>query len=299
METGDGYRKVPNPPRTCIFCGGRPISKEHLYAEWMADFLWPGGESTHRVSLMESSDGERDFRALRSGKGSLPQKGDHRSKGLRVVCTACNNGWMSQMQSDAKPVLMPYLLGDAFVPNRDQQRRIANWSAMFSIVWEQADLLTAAIDQRQRTSFMRSRRPPKHWLSWIGRFDGTGAAPALHRGLGMVGHEDLQADTPYPMHAQITIGGAGGLLFVTASTTRDSVAADYFKELRSRAAAAGLLRVWPSVGFRQSIPSHFQHSNLFEFMNYLSGIEIPPPHGASNRATEGVDGSWIRATSGR
>jgi hypothetical protein len=41
--------------------------------------------------------------------GPLHRKGDARSQKLKVVCKACNSGWMSELQDRTKPVLLPLL----------------------------------------------------------------------------------------------------------------------------------------------------------------------------------------------
>jgi hypothetical protein len=37
--------------------------------------------------------------------------GDPRSRRLQIVCGPCNNGWMSDLQTAAKPTLVPLITG--------------------------------------------------------------------------------------------------------------------------------------------------------------------------------------------
>src|SRR3954469_13275208 len=84
----------------CIFCGGTPLSKEHFFAEWMHDYL-PPKPSTHYVA---GSD-------LIGRPGKMFRPGNVFERHLRVVCKACNSGWMSTLQNEAKPILIPLMQG--------------------------------------------------------------------------------------------------------------------------------------------------------------------------------------------
>jgi hypothetical protein len=49
---------------------------------------------------------------------------------LRKVCRSCNGGWMGRLESQAKPVLTPMILGrQQSTLSIDDQATIANWVA--------------------------------------------------------------------------------------------------------------------------------------------------------------------------
>lgn len=99
-------KRIQNPPRKCIFCGEGPISREHIWAEWMRGYL-PTGEQSQ--SLLRT---DKDSNTTTLNPGQLTQKGDARSRKLKVVCKACNSGWMSGIQTITKPILLPLLIGE-------------------------------------------------------------------------------------------------------------------------------------------------------------------------------------------
>lgn len=238
----------------------------------MAEFLLSGGNTFHRVT-MYAHDAEGNVEVMRDADGLLALKGEHRSRGLKVVCTRCNNGWMSVLQRNAKPALLPFLRRQAYAPNRQQQRVLANWITMFSMVFDRADLPTSAVDQRQRTHFMTSKSPPKHWMSWVADYlDLSGTGPAFHRGLALIDHVHEEAAVPYQMNTQLTLGAVGGLMFVTLSSTQDWVAERHFNDVRRHMADSGFFRVWPSSGFRQPIPSQMQSHHAWLVVDKITEL---------------------------
>lgn len=81
--------------RTCAFCGGKGLSKEHVVPRWALDLL----RIDEPVSLTRHSvrqDARRD--------GWMMAKPDMT---VRKVCKTCNNGWMARLEGEAGPVLRP------------------------------------------------------------------------------------------------------------------------------------------------------------------------------------------------
>ena len=80
--------------RQCIFCGGGGLTNEHAWPQWILNEQDPFG-------IVVESDGEH-VRTLVGPKAAIK---------LKVVCAACNNGWMSDLEAKAKPVLGPLIDG--------------------------------------------------------------------------------------------------------------------------------------------------------------------------------------------
>src|SRR5712691_558751 len=99
--------------KVCVFCGGRPTTREHVYAAWLRDAL-PVGTSKFKTT---DADGnpmweQTTFDII-----------------AKVACATCNNGWMSDLEAACKPLLIEAILyGAEFDLNRDQQRTVALWA---------------------------------------------------------------------------------------------------------------------------------------------------------------------------
>jgi hypothetical protein len=137
---------IPKPRRVCIFCGRPGLTKEHMWADWLRNYI-PRERQEHRVgstniSLAQHEDSVQDRIERRSG--------DPHSRRIRCVCRECNNGWMSQLQEAAKPFLVPMLTGQKVALYESGKTTLASWAAMFVMVAEQVDQTKVAISAVER-----------------------------------------------------------------------------------------------------------------------------------------------------
>ncbi|MEK8146667.1 hypothetical protein NKH18_51540 [Streptomyces sp. M10(2022)] len=83
-------------PMSCVFCGGSPVTKEHIFPQWLNEYLLPGRQQTEQA---------------RYGEGAYDKT--RQSVGLdftvKKVCASCNNGWMSQLEVASKDALAPLI----------------------------------------------------------------------------------------------------------------------------------------------------------------------------------------------
>jgi hypothetical protein len=171
-------KKIPNPPRKCIFCGKGPISREHVWAKWMRDYL-PRGQAAQFIH-------EADFEnsTQRSRPGPLNRKGDARSQKLKVACVDCNTKWMSVLQDQTRPILLPLLLREDKALTPQEQEALASWLTMFTMVYGTTVPDYAADTIEQREAFKRDKKAPLYWRFWCAPFDGQ-SSPAIQTGVGL------------------------------------------------------------------------------------------------------------------
>lgn len=81
-------------------------------------------------------------------------------KQLRVVCHACNNQWMSRLETAAKPLLMPLILGRPATLTADNQATLARWFVMKAMVAERRDPRDSIYSSEDRMAFHRDLRMP-------------------------------------------------------------------------------------------------------------------------------------------
>ena len=185
------------------------MSKEHLWAKWMRDYL-PRGPNTQQIGVRNFETGARHTQP-----GPLDVKGDARSQKLKVVCETCNNNWMSQLQALAKPVLLPLIKGESQIIRGNEREILAIWATMFALVYE-----TTAVDYPispnvERADFKRTKCPLPYWAYWCGAFDGL-SSPAYHIGVfaqenvGPVVGVENATDAP---RVHLTLFGAGKICF--------------------------------------------------------------------------------------
>jgi hypothetical protein len=100
-------------PRSCAFCNQPGVTKEHVWPDWMRkQGVIPAGAGTH---VVESSRSTRVFQA---------PLGDTQ---VRQVCGKCNSGWMSRLEAEAAPLLMPMFEGSAIALDGTSQDTLSKW----------------------------------------------------------------------------------------------------------------------------------------------------------------------------
>lgn len=81
----------------CMFCNHIKLSKEHLFGSWVRKVIpydLNTKEHTNHTITTYNEDGEPFIR-----KGAFANSGSVLSRTTKVVCSTCNNTWMSQIEN--------------------------------------------------------------------------------------------------------------------------------------------------------------------------------------------------------
>jgi hypothetical protein len=153
---------------------------------------------------------------------------------------------MSRLQTRAKPLLIPLIGGEWPPLSGYEQKTIAAWATMFTMVVEFADPNTLTIPFQQRDHFRLTQTPPDKWVVWIGNFNG-----GLWRGVfnhfawGPPAVWSQPDSSPVTLtdktDSQSTAIAPGRLFLMTFSTTRLGLKV----EERAFARRFGLRVLWP------------------------------------------------------
>jgi hypothetical protein len=155
---------MAKPQRFCIFCGSPGLSREHVFADWLRNYV---PRDLERHTQKHSIVGPRmEVWAESTRKFS----GDPRSRRVPVVCRPCNQGWMGKMQERAKPYLLPLILGQSSKLRPTGQSAVAAWATMAVMVAEHVDPRVVTVPPPERTKFMNTLQPPKTWHIWLARY---------------------------------------------------------------------------------------------------------------------------------
>jgi hypothetical protein len=144
--------------RSCIFCGGRPVTREHILPMWIAD-LFRDGEGAFVGSVQITHEGQ----------AAPPRRHESRTdilSPIRLVCACCNNGWMSDLEESARPLLEPMINDHSAVHlSEDEQGVIARWAAKTAILLGNVAKPPYQALPSRLDSIMRQPDGPPH--SWI------------------------------------------------------------------------------------------------------------------------------------
>jgi hypothetical protein len=161
--------------RGCVFCGGSPLTKEHIWSDWL-DSILPRALS-HRLETRESAIAKavvngQPLYAPPSRSDRLRQGAVHTLK-TRTVCKRCNGGWMKGIVDRAKPVAEGVIKLQARVLTQDAQASLAAWLALSAVMRDQK--ATAHPQKMQRDvlqCLFSSGLPPADFFVAIGAFFG-------------------------------------------------------------------------------------------------------------------------------
>jgi hypothetical protein len=139
-----------------MFCSGRVSTKEDVWPLWLLRMI--GADKPGEMN------GERGGAVLRSWRLA--------GSGIRVgfVCRGCNNGWMSELESRAKPVIEPLLNDAPYVLAADHQLTLAVWAVKSAMVFEALRLNQPWVfTHEERMQLRESSTLPQRTKVWIAK----------------------------------------------------------------------------------------------------------------------------------
>jgi hypothetical protein len=208
----------------CVFCGGHPLSKEHLWPDWMDDFF-PGG--LYRQETSEQRGPDQAFQPEPRQMEGGPWK-----TAFKAVCEPCNNGWMSQIESGVKDTLLALGRGHQINLGLDQQEQLARWVAMKAMVAENGipKVQDARVfTQELRDSFKQEGASlPKNFFCWIVRSSPVAMWGARYlRVSDALPHSVDMSNDPLTANSTAGMWGIGELLIVWFFTRRSDIGFRY------------------------------------------------------------------------
>jgi hypothetical protein len=110
----------------CLACGNTPSSPslEHVFARWLLEEFGPDARiDLFRLHHDGASEQVRDTIKLDSFK-------------LKKVCAACNNGWMSELENAAKPLILEVIRDNRALDSfsEEERRILARWAGKTAII---------------------------------------------------------------------------------------------------------------------------------------------------------------------
>src|SRR4051812_28561523 len=115
--------------RACIFCGGKPTTEEHIISKWLRPLLHQH-ESSTRITRHAQPDMSRPAELLSTYQR---QKIEVTAK---VVCKACNSGWMNDIEAAARPSIEKMVRGQVTLLGRDEQPNVAAWATLKPVLFQ-------------------------------------------------------------------------------------------------------------------------------------------------------------------
>lgn len=142
--------------RVCMFCQGKASTREDVWPSWL----------TRRAPVSGTARIYAERRELNLGSWPIKQP----KLLVKWLCRSCNNGWMSRLESEAKPVIESIL--DDTLDNLDAsaQMTLAVWAAKTAMVLEAVDSDRIWFYSEDERNLMRVARViPVRTSIWIAK----------------------------------------------------------------------------------------------------------------------------------
>lgn len=194
-------------PRVCVFCGGSPTTREHVWPNWIRRRA-AIRESLPHVQVFQRHEREEERRTWSDEPYKLT---------TRAVCAGCNNGWMAQLEEKAQSLLGGMLEGRGRELHRDGQRTLAAWALKTAMMFDQASPQDArAIPVEHYRWLMDHGEPPEGVWIWIASYDANmpGTSKVLAAEVTAPGQDD-----PSERNVVVRTFSVGPVAFQVLGTT--------------------------------------------------------------------------------
>lgn len=193
---------MAKPPGKCVFCGNGGLTKEHVWSDWLKQIIPRDWDRYEQYAAdVHNPDPATD-------KPRHKKQGAVHSRQARIVCGACNSGWMGDIVEAAKPVAQKLILGERFLLTKVPQAHLSPWIALSALI---ADKLTRAEWKLPPCDYQymyEHHQPPPHWHIGIGFY--SGAEPvAFNNRVMPIGSEDTSGEriVKFTLHTKTSILG--------------------------------------------------------------------------------------------
>jgi hypothetical protein len=229
------------------------MTSEHVWGEWTKGYVTRTANKHNHANVFVPKPGQPEPADVRI------RAGDHLDAQVHVVCSDCNSGWLSQIQNDAKPILVPLFEGGTITLDETAQRLVATWVAMSTMTGEHLsrEERRLAIPQSDRTWLMERRTPPPGWCIWIGHYPrGGNTMQWVKASFPVVNADELPdniADQDLTPTMQTTAFSVGNLFAFAMSSHFPEIPKGW--DWRTAPRARDLLKsIWPTSGEEISWP---------------------------------------------
>jgi hypothetical protein len=145
--------------RACLFCERTPVTLEHVWPDWTTEVWVTAPSYTH-----EYRDGDQPPREWTARGPDVT---------VNAVDKGCNSGWMSDLESEAKTVLVPMTRGESVVLTESEQKILALWAVKTALMFKALEISSPTFNRAYYGNVYSELPDPPQRRSyvWLGRFD--------------------------------------------------------------------------------------------------------------------------------
>src|SRR5260370_21884598 len=150
--------------RRCVFCGGAPLTREHVIRRWLTDVLPEQarfrGQDQQVVLLPPKAARSRILLPHRERREPF------NSMTVKSVCKSCNSGWMNEIEGRARPYLTRLIQGDQQRLEIHVIAALAIWVVTTTLMAQLTSVEGIAALGSVYNAFYAARTPPDNGVVW-------------------------------------------------------------------------------------------------------------------------------------
>ncbi len=169
----------------CVFCGGSPLTREHVWPQWLRKFSGPAAFIERRGASQEPFKRNVLRQDINGEYVEVDEARGNRTPNLhevqvKCVCASCNNGWMAKMETAVAKHLQPMAELKSQTLSNQTKTLLAAWAYKCFLMYDQhlppRDRVFTAKDL---STFAKTKTPS--WTSriYIGWSDSPTATIAM------------------------------------------------------------------------------------------------------------------------
>lgn len=227
---------MSKPQTRCVFCGGVPVTKGHIWPEWFDRYLPP---KAHEHLEIVGDILTFNYTGAGPSRREIKRQGSAGSRKPRNTCAACNHGWMSRLEQANIPTVSRLLIGYPVLLTPLDQWLLASLLCLITIRLEFTDLQMQGIPIEDRQTLIHSGAPPfDTWCIWIAQYCGENPGDhwSKHFGMQIVSSPD-KVTRLHECNTQVTTMVLGKLCTHLVSSSVMPVPRGYH--------GVRLQRIWP------------------------------------------------------
>jgi hypothetical protein len=239
--------------RRCVFCGGSPLSREHVVPRWLTNALPEQARFRGQdQQIVLQFPGHAQSRLV------LPHREmrePFNGMTVKAVCRSCNSGWMGGIEETVRPILSPLFRGKSQELKAVDAQVIATWAVKTALMAQLTSAEGMAALGPIYRAFYAERTPPQNSVVWAAGTGGGdwGLRSEIVGALIATEEESEEATPDDPVNTISATLGLGHLLLHTVLTARASVSYPPLDEIHEGA----VTRLWPGPTDMVLLPQHW------------------------------------------
>jgi hypothetical protein len=154
-----------------VFCHQRrALTKGHVWPAWIGEVM--PFDQTHHVQTIGHIETFKPQMRVPAFERHVRQ-GHGTTRKPRNTCKVCNGGWMSKIESAAKPSTTRLMHGNTLILDRIQQMLVATLLCLIAVRNEFSALGARGVSEQERMWLRTRLTPPWNWQIWVARYAGS------------------------------------------------------------------------------------------------------------------------------